>query len=202
MKFRICIMAWFFTGTLLVQGATDYKIVGRYPVPGTGGFDYVLMDSGTRGVFVSHGTQVDVVDADSGKIVGSITDTPGVHGNALAAPFHHGFTSNGRENKVSMFDSSTLQLIKKIEVGKGSDGIYYDPASKRIFTNNHGSHDISAIDASTGEVVGTVRLEGDGEQAVIGSRVDNAAFDPEEHLVFFSCGDGILNIYRQKAADA
>jgi DNA-binding beta-propeller fold protein YncE len=68
-----------------------------------------------------------------------------------------------------MFDPSTLQLIKKIDVGKGPDGIYYDPATKRVFTNNHGSHDISAIDASTGDVVGTVKAEGDGEQAVIGA---------------------------------
>jgi DNA-binding beta-propeller fold protein YncE len=68
-----------------------------------------------------------------------------------------------------MFDPATLALIKKIDVGKGPDGIYYDPGSKRVFTNNHGSHDASAIDAKTGELVGTVKVEGDGEQAVIGA---------------------------------
>jgi DNA-binding beta-propeller fold protein YncE len=68
-----------------------------------------------------------------------------------------------------MFDSATLKVIKKIDVGKGPDGIYYDPATKRVFTNNHGSHDITAIDAKTGEVAGTVKAEGDGEQAVIGA---------------------------------
>src|SRR5467141_610906 len=154
---------------LLFQGATGYKIVGRYPVPGVGGFDYVLLDNSTRRLYVSHGTQVEVVDADNGKLVGTIPDTPGVHGVAIASAFKHGFTSNGRENKVSMFDPATLQLIKKIDVGKGPDGIYYDPASKRVFTNNHGTHDISAIDAKTGEVVGTVKAEGDGEQAIIGA---------------------------------
>ena len=66
-----------------------------------------------------------------------------------------------------MFDPATLQLIKKIDVGKGPDGIYYDPKTKRVFTNNHGSHDITAIDARTGDVVGTVKVEGDGEEAVI-----------------------------------
>jgi DNA-binding beta-propeller fold protein YncE len=101
--------------------------------------------------------------------VGTIPDTPGVHGVAIASPFKHGFTSNGREDKVSMFDPSTLQLIKKIDVGKGPDGIYYDPGSKRVFTNNHGSHDISALDAATGELVGTVKAEGDGEEAIIGA---------------------------------
>lgn len=68
-----------------------------------------------------------------------------------------------------MFDPATLKLIKKIDVGKGPDGIYYDPGSKRVFTNNHGTHDITAIDAATGEVVGTVQAKGDGEQAVIGA---------------------------------
>ncbi|MCU1261596.1 MAG: hypothetical protein JWO80_4481 [Bryobacterales bacterium] len=157
-----------FSGALLLLGATNYKILNRYPVPGTGGWDYVEIDAAARRLYISHATQVEVLDADSGKVVGSIPDTPGVHGIAIASAFKHGFTSNGKENKVSMFDPKTLELIKKIDVGKGPDGIYYDPASKRIFTNNHGSHDISAIDASTGEVVGTVKAEGDGEQAVIG----------------------------------
>jgi DNA-binding beta-propeller fold protein YncE len=242
-----------------------------------GGFDYVTVDSLARRIYVSHGTQVDVLDADSGQIVGAVPDTPGVHGIAIASEFKHGFTSNGRENKVSMFDPSTLHLIKKIEVGKGPDGIYYDPATKRIFTNNHGSHDISAIDAATGDVVGTVKAEGDGEQASIGADgliyvnledaaevivfdpktlevnkrfaigvaktptglaydaktnrlfigcrdepkmvvmdaatgkiiasfpigagVDYAGFDPDARLIFFSCGDGNLNVFHEKSAD-
>jgi DNA-binding beta-propeller fold protein YncE len=153
---------------LLLQGGSSYKVVDRYPVPGVGGFDYVMLEGPTRRLYVSHGTQVEVVDADNGKLVGTITDTPGVHGVAIAPAFKHGFTSNGRENKVSMFDPATLQLIKKIDVGKGPDGIYYDERTKRIFTNNHGTHDITAIDAATGDVVGTVKVEGDGEQAVIG----------------------------------
>jgi DNA-binding beta-propeller fold protein YncE len=163
------VLVAFSFAALLVQGGTNYKLVGRYPVPGVGGFDYVMLDNPTRRLYVSHATQVDVVDADTGKVVGTIPDTPGVHGVAIASAFKHGFTSNGRENKVSMFDPATLQLIKKIDVGKGPDGIYYDERTKRVFTNNHGTHDISAIDAATGDVVGTVKVEGDGEQAVIGA---------------------------------
>jgi DNA-binding beta-propeller fold protein YncE len=154
---------------LSLQGGTGYKVQARYSVPGDGGFDYLMIDSASRHLYLSHGTQVDVVDADTGKSVGTIPDTPGVHGIAIAAEFKHGFTSNGRENKVSMFDPSTLKLINKIDVGQGPDGIYYDPATKRVFTNNHGSHDISAIDAKTGAVAGTVKVDGDGEQAVIGA---------------------------------
>jgi DNA-binding beta-propeller fold protein YncE len=166
-KTKIAVIALCLAATTLF-GETGYKVEARYPVPGDGGFDYVTVDSAARRVYLSHATQVDVIDADSGKFVGTIPDTPGVHGVALAPEFKHGFTSNGRENKVSMFDPATLALIKKIDVGKGPDGIYYDPETKRVFTNNHGSHDITAIDAKTGEVVGTVKAEGDGEEAVIG----------------------------------
>jgi DNA-binding beta-propeller fold protein YncE len=92
-----------------------------------------------------------------------------------------------------MFDPATLKLIRKIDVGQGPDGIYYEPATKRVFTNNHGTHDITAIDAATGNVVGTVKLAGDGEQAVIGKdgliyvNVEDAAevvvFDPRALVV-------------------
>src|SRR5216684_312563 len=163
------LLAAFFLGAMLFQGTTGYKVIGRYPIGGTGGFDYITLDSSARRLYVSHATQVEVLDADSGKVVGTIPDTPGVHGAAIASPFKHGFTSNGRENKVSMFDSTTLALIKKIDVGKGPDGIYYEPKTKRVFTNNHGTHDITAIDAATGDVVGTVAAKGDGEQAIIGA---------------------------------
>jgi DNA-binding beta-propeller fold protein YncE len=169
----------------LFQGGTGYKLKTRYPVPGNGGFDYVTIDSAARRLYLSHGTQVDVVNADDGKLIGAIADTPGVHGVALAPEFKHGFTSNGRENKVSMFDPATLQLIKKIDVGKGPDGIYYDPATKRVFTNNHGSHDITAIDAKTGEVVGTVKVEGDGESAVIADGVVYVNIEDTNEVVVF-----------------
>jgi DNA-binding beta-propeller fold protein YncE len=260
----------------MFQGGTGYKVETRYPVPGNGGFDYVTIDSANRRLYLSHGTQVDVVDPDNGKLIGTISDTPGVHGIALAPEFKHGFTSNGRENKVSMFDSTTLQLINKIEVGKGPDGIYYDPSTKRVFTNNHGTHDVTAIDARTGQVVGTVKVEGDGESAVIadgtvyvniedtnevvsfdpkslevkkrfpigvaktptglafdaktkrlfigcrdepkmvvmdavsgkvitslpiGKGVDYAAFDPQSNLIFFSCSEGVLNIFHERSAN-
>src|SRR2546425_11648724 len=163
---KSAVMALSFS-VLSAQGGAGYKVETRYPVPGNGGFDYLTIDSAARRLYLSHGTQVDVVDADNGKLIGTIPDTPGVHGIAIAPEFKHGFTSNGREDKVSMFDPATLQLIKKIDVGKGPDGIYYDPRTKRVFTNNHGSHDIRVIDAKTGTVVGTVKIEGDGEQVGI-----------------------------------
>src|ERR1700752_2000811 len=167
------------------QGSTGYKVETRYPVPGNGGFDYVTIDSSMRRLYLSHGTQVDVVDADSGKLIGTISETPGVHGIAIASESKHGFTSNGRENKVSMFDPTTLQLIKKIDVGKGPDGIYYDPKTRRIFTNNHGTHDITAIDAKTGQVVGTVKVEGDGESAIVADGLVYVNMEDTNEVVTF-----------------
>jgi YVTN family beta-propeller protein len=158
-----------FAGAMAAQADTGYKVTGRYSIEGTGGWDYVTLDSDARRIYVSHATQVEVLDADSGKRIGTIADTPGVHGIAIATGMNRGFTSNGKENKVSIFDTKTLKPIEKIDVGQGPDGIYYDAATRRVFTNNHGSHDISAIDAKTGKVVGTVKVEGDGEQAVVGA---------------------------------
>ncbi|WP_035355885.1 YncE family protein [Edaphobacter aggregans] len=168
--------------------AAEYKVKTRYPIVGTEGWDYITVDSGARRIYVSHGVRVNVLNADTGAPVGTIEDTPGVHGIAIASRQKHGFTSNGKENKVSMFDTTTLAVIKKIEVGRGPDGIYYDEASNRVFTNNHGSHDITAIDGSSGDVVGTVTVGGDGEGAVTGKdglvyvaledKDEIAAFDP------------------------
>ena len=168
-----------------LQSGTGYHVETRYPVPGNGGFDYIFIDSAARRLYVSHGTEVNVVNPDNGKLIGTIGDTPGVHGTAIASEFKHGFTSNGRENKVSMFDLTTLQTIKKIDVGKGPDGIYYDPATKRVFTNNHGSHDISAIDAKSGEVIGTVKAEGDGESAVVADGVVYLNLEDTNEVITF-----------------
>ncbi|HLK65898.1 MAG TPA: alkaline phosphatase [Bryobacteraceae bacterium] len=170
-------------------GFEKYRTGTSYPIDGTESWDYITVDSDARRLYVSHETRVDVLQADTGKRIGTIPDTPGVHGIAIAAGTNHGFTSNGRENTVSMFDTETLRLVAKIPVGKGPDGIYFDRASNRVFTNNHGSHDITAIDPAAGRVVGTVAIEGDGEQAVSGAdgliyvnledKSEVAAFDPK-----------------------
>ncbi len=145
--------------------AADMQIVKILSISGpVGGWDYLTLDEPTHRLYISHATQVEVMDLETGKSVGSILDTPGVHGIVVVPKAKHGFTSNGRENKLSMFDLATLKTIKKIEVGKGPDGIYYDAATNRVFTNNHGTHDSTVLDATTGEVVGTIALDGDGEQ--------------------------------------
>lgn len=184
--FRLLILL--LTATVGLQAAT-YKVETRYAIGGVGGWDYITVDSATRRLYVSHGTRVNVLDADTGKAIGVIEDTPGVHGIAIATSSKHGFTSNGKEDKVSMFNTGDLSLIKKIEVGKGPDGIFYEAKTDRIFTNNHGSHNITAIDATKGEVVGTVDVGGDGEGIGIGKdgliyvaledKNELCAFDPK-----------------------
>ena len=170
---------------VLLHAAGTYKVVARYPIPGNGGFDYVTLDECARRLYAAHGTQVNVLDADSGKQVGVIPDTPGVHGVAIATGLHHGFVSIGAENQVLMFDPATLKPIKKIDTGPGPDGIYFDPGSRRVFTNNHGTHDITAIDAATGKVVGTVKVDGDGEQPVLaGGLVYVNSEDTDEVVIF------------------
>src|SRR6516164_5849981 len=83
--------------------AASYKVETRYAIGGTEGWDYITVDDAARRLYVSHGGKVNVLDADTGKSIGVIEDTPGVHGIAIAGALGHGFTTNGKENKVSMF---------------------------------------------------------------------------------------------------
>jgi DNA-binding beta-propeller fold protein YncE len=114
---------------------------------------------------MSRGTHVMVMDADSGKSVGDIADTQGVHGIALAPDLGRGFTSNGREGTVTIFDIKTLATGSKVKVGDNPDAILYDPATKRVFTFNGRSQDSTAIDGATGKVLGTIKLDGKPEFA-------------------------------------
>src|SRR6202790_3700061 len=151
----------------LAAAGPGYHVTKTYKVGGEGGWDYLTADSDARRIYISRGTHVMVVDADSGKSVGDIADTPGVHGIALAAELGRGFTSNGREGSVSIFDLKTLNPISKVQaVGENPDAIIFDPATKRVFTFNGRSQDATAIDAATGSIVGKIALGGKPEFAV------------------------------------
>ncbi|MGO9087036.1 MAG: YncE family protein [Terriglobales bacterium] len=149
----------------LAAAGPGYHVIQTYKVGGEGWWDYLTADSEARRVFISRGTHVMVLDADSGKTVGDIPDTPGVHGIALAPELGKGFTSNGREGTVSIFDIKTLATSSKVKVGDNPDAILYDPATKRVFTFNGRSHDSTAIDAASGKVLGTIKLDGKPEFA-------------------------------------
>ncbi len=140
--------------------APGYKVIGKIKVGGTGGWDYVYVDSDAQRLYVSHTNQTEVIDLTSGKVVGTIPDTQGVHGIAIAADLGRGFTSNGRGNNVTIFDPKTLQILGKVGTGKDPDAILYEPVTHRVFTFNGDSHDSTVIDAKTGKVIGTVPVGG------------------------------------------
>jgi DNA-binding beta-propeller fold protein YncE len=177
----------------MAQAAPGYKVVKTWKLGGEGGWDYLTVDNEAHHLFIARATRVMVVDINSGKPMGEIPDTPGVHGVALAPGFGRGFTSNGREDMVSVFDLKSLQVQKKIKVGNVPDAILYEPFSKRVFTFNARSHDTTAIDASKGEVAGTVALGGKPEYAVtdekgtvfvnIEDTSEVVAFDPQKLAV-------------------
>ncbi|MGB7130146.1 MAG: YncE family protein [Candidatus Sulfotelmatobacter sp.] len=150
----------------LAAAGPGYKLLKTYKIGGEGGWDYLLADSAARRLYISRATHVIVLDLDSLKPVGDIADTPGVHGIALAPELGRGFTSNGREGTVSIFDLKTLATSSKVKVGENPDSILYDPVTKRVFTFNGRSHDSTAIDAAKGTVLGTIKLDGKPEFSV------------------------------------
>lgn len=150
----------------IATGPSGYHVARKLVLGGEGGWDYLFADSDGRRVYISRGTHVMVVDADSGSVVGDIPNTNGVHGIAIAGNLGKGFTSNGRDGSVTIFDLKTLKTLGTAQVGKGPDAIIFDPFSQRVFTLNGGSKDATAIDAKTGSVAGTVPLGGRPEFAV------------------------------------
>jgi len=129
----------------------------HWAVGGDGGWDYLTLDSAGRRLFISRGTRVDVVDTGTGKVSGSIANTNGVHGIALAEAAKRGYTSNGNADSVTMFDLTSLQVIKEAPVpGHNPDAILYEPKGKHVFTFNGKSKDVSILDAGTLAVVRTI----------------------------------------------
>jgi hypothetical protein len=160
-----------FTGAFLLAasaapGSSGYKVIKTIPISGEGGWDYIYVDSDARRVYVSHATQVVVLDADSFEVVGSIPDTQGVHGIAIASDLGRGYTSNGRSNDVTIFDLKTLKTIGTVKTDANPDAIVYDSVSKRVFTFNGRGKNTTAINASDGTVAGTLALGGKPEFAV------------------------------------
>jgi DNA-binding beta-propeller fold protein YncE len=148
-------------------GASGYHVVKTIPIGGPGKWDYIVVDSTARRVYVTHSTHVVVLDADSDAVVGDIPDTLGVHGVALAPDLGRGFTSNGKANTVSIFDLKTLKPISTVKSGGvNPDAIYYDAASKRVFAFNGRSANAIAISATDGKVAGTIAVGGKPEFAV------------------------------------
>jgi DNA-binding beta-propeller fold protein YncE len=146
--------------------AEGYHVLNKIKIGGTGGWDYVTVDSNAHRLYATHGTVVDVVDLDSGKPVGSIPQLHGVHGVALAPDMNKGFISNGQSNSVTVFDVKTLAKSGEPATGMNPDSICYEPKTQRVFTFNGRSNDSTAINAKTGEPLTTFPVGGKPEFCV------------------------------------
>jgi DNA-binding beta-propeller fold protein YncE len=158
-----CVVLLIFLSASAQSGG--YRTIKKIPIPGEGSWDYLAIDEAARRLYVSHGTQVEVLDVDSGAIVGKIEKTPGVHGIAIAADLGRGFVSNGQSSNVTIFDLKSLKTISQVPTGKKPDAIIFDPATSRVFAFNGGGNSATAIDAASGKVAGTVDLGGGPEFA-------------------------------------
>jgi len=169
MKRALCTLA--VLGALFVSGsiaapAPGYHIIKKVALQGGTSWDYVFVDTDGRRAYVSHGTQVEVLNADTLEYVATIPDTPGVHGIAVAPEFGRGFITAGKSDAVVIFDLKSLKPISTVKVGKKPDAIIYDPSTKHVFAMNGDSDSASIIDPAEGKVVGTVDLGGGPEFAV------------------------------------
>jgi hypothetical protein len=150
--------------------AGGYHVIREIPVGGEGGWDYLVADAATRRLYVSHATQVEVLDMDSGAVVGKILKTPGVHGIALASDLGRGFTSNGRAATVTIFDLKTLATQVEVPTGKNPDAILFDPATQRRFhvqprqLRQHGHRCVQRQRGRHDPVGGAPRIRRDGRR--------------------------------------
>lgn len=153
----LCLATGLTTASIAAGAAApNMAVLQHWKLGGAGGWDYLAVDAKGR-LFISRATRVDVVSVESGKLIGSIADTDGVHGIAFAPGLNRGFTSNGRANSVTAFDLDTLKVIKEVKVsGRNPDAILYEPAGKHVFTFNGASKDVTVLDASSLAVIATI----------------------------------------------
>jgi len=149
-----------------VPGSSGYHLIKSVPVPGDEFWDYLNVDPHARRVYISHGSHVVVMNADTYAIEGDIPDTQGVHGIALAPDLGRGFVSAGRANTAVIFDIKSLKTLGTVKTDANPDAIVYDHVSKRVFTLNGRGQNTTAINAADGTVAGTLALGGKPEFAV------------------------------------
>lgn len=146
-----------------LQSPSPYRIAQTFALGGDGGWDYIVPDPPSHRIFIGRSDRVMVVDAVTGKLVGTVTNIDGAHGTAIVAPAGHGFATSGRDGSVAMFDLVSFKTLKKIPAAEDADAIIYDPASKRVFTFNGDAHSSTVIDPAPGTLVSNIPLGGKPE---------------------------------------
>ena len=162
------------------QGTASYAPLKEIPIGGPGGGDYLSIDPEAHRLYVSHSTRVIVIDTEHDRVVGEIADTPGVHGVAIAADLGRGFSTNGREDTVSIIDLKTLKTLQKVPTGATPDAVLYDPSTQEVYSMNGRGQSATVINARAGEVVATIPL---------GGKPESAAVDTGTHRVFINIED-------------
>ena len=203
MKYPYCPLTLCLSAALLgfsphavAQTANQYQFLKDIPVGGEGGWDYLTVDSKGRRLYVSHATKVVVIDLDKETVVGEITNTPGVHGLAVAPELGRGFTSNGGENKSSIVDLKTLQTLSRVETGQNPDGMLYEPSRQEVYMFNGRGQSATVFAAKTGELIATIPLQGKPEFAVADpktGRVYNNLEDKSEVAVIDTGTHKVVN---------
>ncbi|HYS26833.1 MAG TPA: hypothetical protein VEP46_14575, partial [Vicinamibacterales bacterium] len=162
--------------------------VEKFDIKGDGGTDYVAVEPATGRVFVSRGDHMMVVEGATGKVLGDIPNTPGVHGAGIVTKAGHGFTTNGGDMTVTMFDLKTLAVLRRIMVGPGLDGIMYDEPDDKIILTNHSRPigTLTALDPKTGDIVGTAELED--------TAPEGAAADGKGHIFVNNEGKNTIQV--------
>src|SRR6266487_814365 len=141
-------------GTVAAEEA--YKFLNEIPIGGEGGWDYMTVDAAGHRLYLSHATKVVVVDLTKNAVIGEIGDTPGVHGLIVVPDLERGFSSNGKESKVSVVDLKTLRMISKIETGANPDALVYEPRHGEVYVFNHSGNSATVINAKTAGIVNTI----------------------------------------------
>jgi len=158
-------LALVLVGTSLNAQTSGYHLVKKTVIGGEGGWDYLAVDHENGKIFLSHGSQVEVLDLKTHKSLGIIKPTSGVHGIVAVPKINRGITTNGRTNTATIFNLNTLAPIVELPTGKNPDALLYDPYSDRVFVFNHSGASATAIDIANGKILGTVDLGGDGVEA-------------------------------------
>jgi DNA-binding beta-propeller fold protein YncE len=162
---KILLPVLFCLTVAVCRAGGPYHLIKEIPVGGDGGWDYLTVDSAGQRLYVSHGTKVVVIDLARDRVIGEITNTPGVHGIAIAPDLGLGVTSNGREDKAGIVDLKTLQTLSKVETGQNPDGMLYEPGQKEVYLFNGRGQSATVVDVKAGKVVATIPLGGKPEFA-------------------------------------
>jgi YVTN family beta-propeller protein len=182
MRFRALVAGLCALGLQNAIGAGDgsYNLLKEIQIGGEGGWDILTVDSPGHRLYLSHATKVVVVDLEKNAVAGEITDTPGVHGFVAVPEVDRGFSTNGKENKISVVDLKTLKTISKLDSGANPDAVVYEPKRGEVYVFNHSGNSATVVDAKGAKVVATIPLGGNPEFAAVDSAAGRVYINIED----------------------